>query len=81
MSACDGCEDTTSPGSFSWRTFSGTGQSLRGGVFNSAPYQGYGADATAALPPGDGSTLLRIEPEGPSGSLIVRAVEICFRAP
>ena len=70
--------NTTSPGSFSWLTFSGSGSSPYGMVANSAPYQWYTADATAALPAGDAGTLVRIEAQGPSNRLIVNAVEICF---
>lgn len=70
--------NTTSSGSFRWQTFSGVGNSPYGGVANSAPYQWYTADATAALPTGNASTLLRIYPDGPSNALIVRQVEICF---
>jgi hypothetical protein len=72
--------NTTSSGSFSWQTFSGIGASPSGGVSNSAPYEWYSADATAALPPGDDGTLLRIRAEGPSNALIVRRFEICFDA-
>ena len=71
---------TGSSGSFSWRTFSGSGASPYGGVANSTPYAWYTADATASLPAGDGGVLLRIEPEGPSNSLVVNEVEICFDA-
>ncbi len=73
--------NTTASGSFTWQTFSGTGASPRGGVANSAPYEWYGADATAALPAGDDGTLLRISAGGPSNSLIVNRVEVCFDAP
>ncbi len=72
--------NTTTSGSFAWRTFSGTGASPRGGVSNVAPYRWYGANATAALPAGDGGTLLRITAGGPSNALIVNRVEICFDA-
>jgi hypothetical protein len=70
--------DTTSPGSFGWQTFTGTGASPRGGVSNSAPYQWYSADATAAIPAGDGGILLRVRPGGPSNRLVVRAFEVCI---
>jgi len=73
--------NTTASGSFTWQTFSGTGASPRGGVANSAPYEWYGADATAALPAGDDGTLLRISAGGPSNALIVNRVEVCFDAP
>jgi hypothetical protein len=72
--------DTTSPGSFAWQTFSGTGAAPSGLVANSAPYQWYTADATAALPAGDDGILLRITPGPPSNSLVVNSVEICFDA-
>lgn len=70
--------NTTSPGSFSWLTFSGSGSSPYGMVANSAPYQWYTADATSALPAGDAGMLIRLEAQGPSNRLIVRRVEICF---
>ncbi|MBW2462930.1 MAG: hypothetical protein JRH11_14855 [Deltaproteobacteria bacterium] len=73
--------NTTASGSFAWQTFSGTGASPRGGVANSAPYEWYGADATAALPAGDDGTLLRISAAGPSNSLIVNRAEVCFDVP
>jgi hypothetical protein len=72
--------NTTSPGSFAWQTFSGTGAAPSGLVANSAPYQWYTADATAALPAGDDGILLRITPGPPSNSLVVNSVEICFDA-
>jgi hypothetical protein len=68
--------NTTSSGSFEWQTFSGVGAS--GLVANSAPYQWYQADATAALPAGDAGILLRIEAGPSSNSLVVNRVEICF---
>lgn len=71
---------TGSSGSFEWTSFSGSGASPRGGVANSAPYQWYPANATTALPAGDGGTLLRIEAGPPSNALIVNRVEICFDA-
>ncbi|MGM0557943.1 MAG: hypothetical protein ACQEVA_16275, partial [Myxococcota bacterium] len=70
--------NTTSPGSFDWQTFSGTGAAPSGLVSNSAPYQWYGADATDALPSGDDGILLRLRPGPPSNSLVVNSVEICF---
>ncbi len=70
--------DTTSSGSFTWQTFSGTGATPSGFVANSAPYQWYPADATAALPTGDDNILLRLEAGPPSNSLVVNRVEICF---
>ena len=72
--------NTTSAGSFSWQTFSGTGAAPYNSVHNSAPYEWYGADATAALPAGDDGVLLRIKPGPGSNALIVRRVEICFDA-
>jgi len=71
---------TTASGSFSWQTFSGTGATSSGFVSNSAPYEWYPADATAALPAGDDGTLLRIRAGPPSNALIVNRVEICFDA-
>ncbi|QDG53071.1 hypothetical protein FIV42_20680 [Persicimonas caeni] len=70
--------NTTSPGSFTWQTFSGTGATPSGFVHNSAPYEWYRADATAALPAGDNGTLLRLRAGPPSNSLVVNRVEICF---
>ncbi len=72
--------NTTASGSFTWQTFKGTGASPYGGVANSAPYQWYQANATAAFTAGDGGILLRIKPAGPSGALIVNRVEVCFDA-
>ncbi|HMR81173.1 MAG TPA: hypothetical protein PKD61_38945, partial [Polyangiaceae bacterium] len=72
--------NTTSSGSYSWQTFQGTGASPYGGVSNSAPYQWYSANATAAFTAGNGGIKLRIKPGGPSNSLIVNRVEICFDA-
>lgn len=72
--------NTTASGSFSWQTFDGTGASPYGSVYNSAPYQWYRADATAAFTPGDSGVYLRIRAGPPSGSLIVNRVELCFDA-
>jgi hypothetical protein len=72
--------NTTSPGSFSWMTFDGSGATSSGFVANSAPYQWYRANATAAFRPGNAGVLLRISPGGPSGTLIVNRVELCFDA-
>ncbi len=71
---------TTASGSFSWQTFSGTGATPSGSVSNVAPYRWYRADVTTALPAGDDSVLLRIKAGPPSGSLVVRRVEVCFNA-
>jgi hypothetical protein len=71
---------TTSSGSFSWQSFSDTGETPSGFVSNVAPYRWYLADATTALPAGDDGTLLRIRAGPPSGALIVNRVEICFDA-
>ena len=72
--------NTTTSGSFTWQTFKGTGASPSGGVSNAAPYKWYGANATAAFTPGDGGIKLRIKAGGPSGSLVVNSVEVCFDA-
>ncbi len=72
--------NTTGSGSFSWMSFSGSGATPFGFVSNVAPYRWYSADATSALPAGDGGTLLRIEPGPPSNALIVARGEICFDA-
>jgi hypothetical protein len=71
---------TTSSGSFSWQTFSDTGEAPSGSVSNVAPYRWYLADATTALPASDDGTLLRIRAGPPSDALIVNRVEICFDA-
>lgn len=72
--------NTTASGSFAWQTFDGTGAAPSGLIANSAPYQWYGADATRAFRPGNGSVLLRITPGPPSGSIVVSRVEVCFDA-
>jgi hypothetical protein len=71
---------TTSSGSYSWQSFSDTGETPSGSVSNVAPYRWYLADATTALPAGDDGTLLRIRAGPPSDALIVHTVEICFDA-
>ena len=71
---------TGSSGSFSWQTFDGVGASPSGSIANSAPYQWYRANATAAFAPGNDGVLLRIRPEGPSNRLVVNRVEICLDA-
>lgn len=70
--------NTTASGSFSWLTFDGAGAAPSGLVSNVAPYRWYSADATTAFRPGNGGVLLRISPTGPSGTLVVNKVEICF---
>ncbi len=72
--------NTTTSGSFTWMSFDGSGASPYGGVSNSAPYEWYGANATAAFAPGNGGVLLRLEAGGPSNNLVVNKVEICFDA-
>lgn len=72
--------NTTASGSFSWQTFEGMAATAPGSVYNSAPYQWYGADATPEFSAGDSGILLRIRAGPPSGSLIVNRVEICFDA-
>lgn len=72
--------NTTTSGSFTWMTFDGSGASPYGGVANSAPYEWYGANATSAFTPGNDGVLLRLEAGGPSNSLVVNTVEICFDA-
>jgi hypothetical protein len=70
--------NTTSPASFEWQSFDGTGMAPAGAVPNSAPYVWTMADATTALPAGNAGVLLRIKPRG---RLVVNTVEICFNAP
>ncbi|MFK8003745.1 MAG: hypothetical protein AB8H86_29550 [Polyangiales bacterium] len=72
--------NTTSPGSFTWQSFEGTGASPRGNVSNSAPYEWYGADATGAITAGDDGVRLRLRAGPPSNRLVVRSVELCFQA-
>ncbi|MBO6934507.1 MAG: hypothetical protein JJ863_06020 [Deltaproteobacteria bacterium] len=72
--------NTTTSGSFTWMTFDGSGASPYAGVSNGAPYAWYGANATAAFSPGNGGVLLRLEAGGPSNTLVVNKVEICFDA-
>jgi hypothetical protein len=71
---------TTSSGSFRWQTFSGVGATPSGSVANSAPYEWYRGDATAAFVPGDSGVLLRLRAGPPSSALIVNRVEVCFTA-
>lgn len=71
--------NTTSPGSFAWMSFDGSGATPSGLVSNSAPYKWYSADATSAFAPGNAGVLLRLLPGGPSGTLIVSRVEFCFQ--
>ncbi|MFK7987230.1 MAG: hypothetical protein AB8I08_14495 [Sandaracinaceae bacterium] len=70
--------NTTTSGSFEWQTFDGVGATPSGSVSNAAPYRWYPGDATAALPAGNDGILLRIRPAGPSNSLVVSRVEVCF---
>jgi hypothetical protein len=72
--------NTTASGSFTWQTFAGTGAAPSGLVANSAPYEWYRANATAAFMAGDGRVLLRIRSGPPSGALVVNRVEVCFNA-
>lgn len=71
---------TTSSGSFSWQTFDGVGATPSNSVANSAPYEWYPGDATAAFTPGDSGVLLRLRAGPSSNALIVSRVEICFDA-
>lgn len=70
--------NTTASGSFEWMSFDGAGAAPSGLVSNVAPYRWYSADATSAFRPGNAGVLLRISPAGPSGTLVVNKVELCF---
>jgi hypothetical protein len=72
--------NTTTSGSFTWQTFAGTGAAPTNLVSNVAPYRWYGADATAALRPGDSGLLVRLRAGPSSNALAVNRVEICFDA-
>jgi hypothetical protein len=72
--------NTTASGSFRWQTFDGTGASPASSLANSAPYEWYPADATAAFSPGDGGILLRLRAGPASNRIVVNRVEICFDA-
>lgn len=72
--------NTVSPGSYAWMSFDGAGATPSGSVFNSAPYQWYPANATSAFRPGNAGVLFRFWPQGPSSSLIVNRIELCFDA-
>jgi hypothetical protein len=61
-------------------TFEGAGSVPPGTVANSAPYQWYRGNATTAFRPGNAGVLLRVSPGGPSSTLIVNRVELCFDA-
>ncbi len=72
--------NTTASGSFNWQTFTGTGSSPTNLVANSAPYQWYSADMSAALAAGDDGVLLRIKAGPSSSSLVVHRIELCIEA-
>ena len=72
--------DTTTSGSFNWRTFTDVGATPTDFVSNVAPYAWYGYDATSAFTPGDGGVLLRIKAGPSSGSLVVNKIELCMDA-
>lgn len=72
--------NTTTPGSFHWQTFDGTGTSPTNLVSNSAPYQWYSADMTTEITPGNSGVLLRIKAGPSSGVLVVNRIEICMTA-
>jgi hypothetical protein len=72
--------NTTTSGSFTWQTFAGTGAAPTNLVSNVAPYRWYGADATAAIRPGESGALIRLRAGPSSNALAVNRVEICFDA-
>jgi len=72
--------NTTTPGSFHWQTFEGTGAAPTNLVSNSAPYQWYSADMTTEISPGNTGVLLRIKAGPSSGVLVVNRIEICMTA-
>lgn len=72
--------NTVSSGSYAWMSFDGAGATPSGSVFNSAPYQWYPANATTAFRAGNAGVLFRFWPQGPSSSLIVNRIELCFDA-
>ena len=72
--------NTTTSGSFNWKTFSGTGATPTDWVSNVAPYKWYGGTATLAFVPGDGTVLLRIKSGLSSNALVVNRIELCMDA-
>ncbi len=72
--------NTTTPGSFHWQTFDGTGAAPTNLVSNSAPYQWYSADMTTEIDPNDNGVLVRIKAGPSSGVLVVNRIEICMTA-
>jgi len=69
--------NTTTSGSFTWQTSAGTGAAPSNLVSNVAPYSWYGADATAAIRPGQSGALVRLRAGPASNALVVNRVEIC----
>jgi hypothetical protein len=72
--------DTTASGSFSWQSYSDSGQTATDFVSNVSPYQWYRADIGNTIAPGDGGVLVRIKAGPSSSSLAVNQLEICLVA-
>lgn len=70
--------DTSTSGSFEWRTNMAVGTTPAGGISNGSPYEWTTADITAALSPDTADELIRITPGPPSLSLVIARVELCL---
>jgi hypothetical protein len=72
--------DTTASGSFSWQSFSDSGQTATDFVSNVAPYQWYSAAIGNTVAAGDSGVLVRIKAGPSSSALVVNRLEVCLVA-
>ena len=72
--------NTTASGSFSWQSFSDSGQTDTNFVSNAPPYQWYRADIADTVAAGDSGVLVRVRSGPSSDALVVSRLEICLAA-
>ncbi|HEY2748508.1 MAG TPA: hypothetical protein VGL86_27990, partial [Polyangia bacterium] len=72
--------DVTTDGSFSWQSFSDSGQTALDFVSNVAPYRWYAADLGNTVAAGDANVLVRVKAAGSSDALVISRLEICLAA-
>ncbi len=72
--------NTTTSGSFWWRSILGDGTTATNAVSNVAPYQWYSGNLTPQINANNGTYLLRIKAGPNSNVLVVNRVEICMQA-
>jgi hypothetical protein len=73
--------DTSASASFTWQSFTDSGQTALDVVSNVTPYAWYTANIGNSIAPNDGNVLLRVKAGPSSDSLVIKRLEICISAP